>query len=176
LGDDLKGWKLAAPDTQGWQVEASRFAARDVVTVRARAKSPRPSPSPEMRPGDYALLPQPRSACRSSPSACNELPAAAAVVVSRRHRRPLRACTGHLGPVTSSPSPDGRLLRFLQHRQTVCVWSLTDLDEHSQACGFRAWRSKRDGRLVCAQVRTTAVQGTLHVDDPGRLVSVANRD
>jgi WD40 repeat protein len=180
LGGDLKGWKLATPDTQGWKGTLSTSkakvggagASREVLTIQAKGIGPTAITLPAtMRLADFAVLPPRQPLGRALVAIAMHEPSGQPRLwlYDAATGEPLRQYTGHLGPVTSLAfSPDGRLLVSASTDQTVCVWSLTDLPQHIGKHGRIPGLAvqERDGQLVVALVEEDSpVRGKLRLGD-----------
>ncbi len=172
LTEDLKGWGLAAPDTRGWELSHAQRDGRAVLTVTEKGKAPRDITLPAAQSlADYALLPvrKPLDVPLLA-VAMHELSGQSQLwLYNARTGQPARQYTGHLAPVTSLAfSADGRLLVSSSTDQTVCVWSLADLDAHLNKHGRISGLAvrRRDGKLVVARVdEDSPARGKLRIDD-----------
>lgn len=161
LAADLTGWTNDAPDLRGWEFE--RKKGKDGTIIRARHND-RVAGEVALQPGqdlsDYALLP--------SPPLPEQLrvPLLAVAFVEKGETllglynvatgEQVRQCTGPVNRIRSLAfSGDGRLLAAAAEDQTVCVWSLTNLDEivgrHGLLRGL-AVKENDKGRPVLAEL------------------------
>jgi WD40 repeat protein len=160
------GWELDAPALGGWQLRLERDdksdMVRHVVIRRDRDEIKRLSFSPEQYVTACALLPPIQPSPFQTPIVAIAYREAGESVLNLYNGvtgETVRRLTGHVDDVYSLAfSGDGKLLASAGHDQTVCVWSLTDLDRILEQQGgiLRgvAIKRKEGGGLTLAHVET----------------------
>jgi WD40 repeat protein len=164
LTGDTQEWRLDAPDLAGWQVRSEAGKDRPALLVGRRdEQEKRIVLGAKEEVTAYALMP---------PSGAGAVPLLAVGFLDE-YRQPglalfnavtgqqVRQLTAHVGPVRCLTfSADGKLLASAAEDQTVCVWSLTNLDKILGKKGRLPGLAVRaaDGKLVVAAP-----------DDEGRL-------
>jgi WD40 repeat protein len=128
----LAGWKTAAPPSNGWRVRYSDDKQR-VVTIhdgKRQVQQIQLPPGHELT--DYALLaPGPgRKTPMLALATRNSGGEPRLVLYNAQNGKEVRHFKGHTDRITAIAfSDDGRLLASVSQDQTVCVWSLTTLDQ-----------------------------------------------
>jgi WD40 repeat protein len=134
LTDEPEGWEEESPRQGAWDAGPRKNAASAVVGFDVK-RGDKPAGKVRLPAGAreavWALLPPGKSSkdpLLAVAFRVNSVPYLALYDVPSG--RQLRQYTGHLDPIRSlSFSADGRLLASAADDQTVCVWSLADLDE-----------------------------------------------
>src|SRR5205807_6911321 len=132
LTEDTRDWKPAAPAAAGWRVRVSAadgravlsiFQGQDLVREIKLAKG--------LAVTDYALLPpRPPLDVPVLAVASHDLGQPMLQLYNAKTGEQIRQLTGHMDPISCLGfSADGRLLASVAEDQTVCVWSLTNLDQ-----------------------------------------------
>jgi WD40 repeat protein len=133
LTTELKGWKIDAPDLQGWDVH-TQVGRTQVLRV---TQNRRPvGQVVELRPGQevtaYALLPAAPAPLRTPLLAVAVIEAGevALRLYDVMTGQQVRQCTGPVSGIRwVAFSGDGRLVAAAADDQTTCLWSLTSLAE-----------------------------------------------
>ncbi len=161
LRGDTAGWRLDAPALGGWQAGLQGRAI--VVRANTEDDGQRIVLGAKDEVTAFALLPPTKagSVPLLAVGFLDEYRQPALALFNAASGQQVRQLTAHIGPIRSlSFSADGKLLASAAEDQTVCVWSLTSLN---QVLG-------KKGRVPGLAVRTAA--GKLVVakaDDEGLL-------
>jgi WD40 repeat protein len=162
LTADLAGWKPEAPDLGDWRVEQEK--ERTFLDVYKGDRRVSRIPLPQRHElSDFALMPpvqqRPLLLALAAQQGGNPLLA----LYNASTGEQLRQYTGHAGPIHCLAfSADGRLLASCAEDETVCVWSLTDLD------ATRGRRGQLAGVAVMADPSGKLVVGRVADDSPAR--------
>jgi WD40 repeat protein len=170
LTDDRKGWEPSAPDPAGWRAERVADGDRPAVAV---SDGGRPAGAVRLAKGQrvtaFALRPP---APRRPPLLAVAFEEGAEPVLALydvRSGKMVRRLMAHCGPVHALAfSGDGRLLASASEDQTVCVWTLINLDEALRLGALPGVGVQEDGkgRVVVRKVRDDSpAAGKLRPDD-----------
>jgi hypothetical protein len=159
-------WKLDAPRLEGWLVTGTTEKKNDgelhYLLVRHNDEQlGRIALKPRQIPKTAALLPPGRPSPFRVPIlavAYGEAGETLLELYNAKTGEAVRRLTGHVNEISSlSFSADGRLLVSAAHDQTVCVWSLTDLDRVLEQQGgvVNGLGIRQDGaKLVAVRIDT----------------------
>src|SRR5262249_47980087 len=139
LSGDIREWKTAAPAADGWQVRASVVDGRALLLIFQGQESIREIKlAKEFAVTDYALLaPRPPLNFPILAIASHKLGQPMLQLFNAKTGEQLRQLTGHMDRISCLAfSPDGRLLASVAEDQTVCVWSLNNLDKIVEKIGL----------------------------------------
>ncbi|HJS08991.1 MAG TPA: WD40 repeat domain-containing protein, partial [Pirellulales bacterium] len=135
---DRRGWAITTPAAAGWSARhESRGAGAEqrfaIIITGGGQRAGEVLLEPRQQLGDYALLPPRVAGDRALLTVAyfdfeNGQPVLAMFDAASGAR--FRELLGHTGRITSTSfSQDGRLLATAAEDQTVCVWTLADLDQ-----------------------------------------------
>ncbi len=128
----LEGWRKAAPAANGWRARYSADTRSIVIDKDAKRIGQVSLPAGNTL-SDFALLPPDPAGKRKTPLlalATTQGGQPRLVLYNAETGAEIRHFTGHLDHVTALAfSDDGRLLASTAQDQTVCVWSLTTLNQ-----------------------------------------------
>jgi WD40 repeat protein len=180
-------WKSDAPARDGWEVTA------EIGTVDAPAEKPRFVIRKDNQKGTVQLAEGQRVTKYAfvPPRAPLQIPILAVAFTERGLPRlrlyngltgeQVRQCSGHTDPIRSlAVSSGGRLLVSAAEDQTICVWSLTNLDkivaQHGQLAGF-AVRDTVDKTVEVVRVAADGpASGKIKVGDVIEKLGVGNAE
>jgi WD40 repeat protein len=172
---EIKGWTVEAPKTEGWEankLEFTKASKEYALEVRKEGRVVRRialQPGQELK--DFALLP-PRASMKVPllAVAWQESGEPKLVLYNVETGQPVRHFTGHEGAINSLAfSADGRLLASSAEDQTVCLWSLTDLDKllgkHGLVPGLAIKNGEQGGAVVGRVEDNSPADGRLKPGD-----------
>jgi WD40 repeat protein len=179
LSDDLTGWKKAGPDLEDWTADLQTYRDKDdrdrkqIVVKRQenRAGPPIPITYTQQVTG-YALLPPMKpltTALLALAYVDYDSGEAALALYDVNTGRRVRQLAGHVDPIRALAfSADGKLLASAAEDQTVCLWSLANLNQVIKVRGMLPGLAvaDADGGVVVKQVkRDSPAFGKLEVGD-----------
>jgi WD40 repeat protein len=174
--DEIEGWTAAAPDLDGWEVkhEVARFVQKPSIhtieVLKGGERLGKLTLKPNQLVTDFALLPPARRfKVPLLAVAFQEFGEPALMIYNGQTGQPVRQYTGHDAVIRGVAfSADGQLLASVADDQTVCVWSLTDLDKTLGKQGMIAGlavKSQKDAALVGRVDPKSPAAGKLEVND-----------
>jgi WD40 repeat protein len=158
LTDNASGWSVWAPRTDGWRVTVAPTQDRkgpSAAVYRGDRLVRTLQLTPDQVVSASALLPPGPFPVPLVALAFDEVGETILQLYNAETGEPVRQFTGHNNLVRSLAfAADGQLLASAGEDQTVCVWSLADLNEHlGQKALLRGVAvQERDGALVVGYV------------------------
>jgi WD40 repeat protein len=171
LTSTLDGWKLFTPAPGGWQADRRADAPSQIEVTSPAGQGTVIKIDADRVITDYALLPPrpplhvPLLAVASTKGNEPEL-----AIYHAGTGDPLCQLTGHLGPIDSVAfSDDGRFLVSAGSDQTVCLWTLIDLEpfvgKQGQLRGVIVQAAANGGLVVTQVAADSPAQGKLKKSD-----------